>query len=121
MHDAVQDSGSHDFVAQDSAPILEVSVGGEDSRLGFVAVADDFKEVVQRLWGKGSKADFVQYEQIRSDDLLQDAAIGVVGAALGEAFKQGCADGRTRRSILWLQPPVRWRWPGGFCRYRACR
>lgn len=65
MYDAVQDGRSHDYVTEDSPPVLEVSVGGEDGSLGFVAVSDDFKEVVEGLRRKGSEADFVQDEDIR--------------------------------------------------------
>ena len=38
MHEAVDQGGSHDLVAEDVAPLLEALVGGEDGGCVFVAV-----------------------------------------------------------------------------------
>jgi hypothetical protein len=49
VNNTVNDGGSHYFVAENCAPVFEVSVGGKDSGLAFVSVANDFKEVVKGL------------------------------------------------------------------------
>ena len=89
MDDTVENSGSHDLIPEDSPPIFKISVGSEDSGLFFIAVADDFKEVVQGLWGQGAEADLVKDKEIWGNELLEDTSVGVVGTALGQAFEQG--------------------------------
>lgn len=89
MNDSVEDSGSHYFVTEDSAPIFEVSVRSEDSGLVFVSVSNDFKEVVECLWGKGPESDLVEDKDVGADGLLKDASVGVIGPCLSEPFEQG--------------------------------
>ena len=50
VYDSVDDSGSRDLVAEDSAPIFEVSVRGKDCGFVLISVPDDLEEVVECLW-----------------------------------------------------------------------
>jgi len=50
VYDAVDNGGSHDRVAEDRAPIFEVSVRGKDCGFVLISVPDDFEEVVECLW-----------------------------------------------------------------------
>ena len=75
VHDAINDCGSHDFVAEDSAPVFEVSVGGKNGGFVLITVSDDFEEVVECLRVECSEPDFVEDEEVRSKDLLDDTSV----------------------------------------------
>ena len=89
VNNTVNDSGSHDFVAENCPPVLEVSIGCKDSGFVLVSVANDFKEVVKCLWVKCPESDFVEDEQIGREDLLDGAPVRVVSPSLCEFFQQG--------------------------------
>ena len=44
MHQAVDQRGGHDLIAQDTAPLLEALVGGQDRGGVFVARVDELEE-----------------------------------------------------------------------------
>ena len=85
----IEDSGCHDLVSQDCTPVLEVSVRGKNSGLGLIAMADNFKEIIQGLRGQGTEPDFVEDEQVGGYGLLKDTAVRVVGTSLGQPLQQG--------------------------------
>ena len=44
MHEAIDERGGHDLVAEDRAPFLEAFVRRQDRRSGFVATTEELEE-----------------------------------------------------------------------------
>ena len=63
MDDAVDESSGHDFVAENSSPLFEPLVGGEDRGGALVATVDELEEKHGPTLTDGQVADLVHYEE----------------------------------------------------------
>ena len=58
---AVEQSGSHGgVIGEDTGPLLEGGVAGDDGRTAFVAFADDLEEEFSAAFVEGKIAKFIQ-------------------------------------------------------------
>lgn len=79
VDEAVDEGGSDHLVAEDLAPGLEASIGGDDDRAAFVAAGDEREEQVGGLAFEGQVADLVDDEQVVA---LEAAQLVVEGVAV---------------------------------------
>ena len=86
MDEAVDESGGPDFVAENSTPLLEPFVGGQDRGGALVATVDELEEEHSPALTDGQVADLVHY---------QERGIGQGLEAMGQAA--GCLGFLERR------------------------
>jgi len=66
---AIEDSGSNGAITvEDSRPLFEGFVGGDDDGTAFVSLADDLEKQVGSVLIYGQVADFVQKKGVRARD-----------------------------------------------------
>ena len=92
VQQSVQQGRSHDIVAEDGAPVLEATIGGEDSGAFLVAGIDQLEEQVGAAGLQGQVTDLIDDEQGGPVDVAQARGEGTGAFGLGERgheFGQG--------------------------------
>ena len=92
VQQAVQQGGGHDVIAEDSAPVPEAAIGGEDGGALLVAGIDQLEEQVGAAGLQGQVADLIDDQQGDPVDVAQARLEGTGAFGLGERgneFGQG--------------------------------
>ena len=90
VQEPVEESGGHDLVTEDPAPLLEALVGGEHGRCVLVSAVDELEEERGSALGDREIADLVDDQQRRVREGLE-APVEVAGGPglLEEVDKSG--------------------------------
>src|SRR6266567_4251284 len=92
MKKAIEDGGGNGAIAvEDSGPLFEGFVGGNDDGTAFVSLADDLEKQVGSALIYGQVADLVQNKQCRREITFELGFEGPVG--LGGAQGIDCVNG----------------------------
>ncbi len=88
MHEAVEQRGDHDHVAEQLRPVFEGPVGGDDGGALFIAAHEHVGELVAGLDRQLAQEEIVDEQEVDGAELRTELADGAEFARFVDVFEQ---------------------------------
>ena len=88
MGEAIEGALGEDGIVEESDPLVDGAVAGDDGRGASVAFEDYLVEVTRLLGGKTPQSEVIEDEEVGSEEATERLLSGVIGAGLVKRLEQ---------------------------------
>ena len=88
MGEAIEGALGEDGIVEESDPLVDGAVAGDDGGGASVSFEDHLVEVTRLLGGEAPQAEVVEDEEVGSEEATERLLSGVIGAGLVKRLEQ---------------------------------